>query len=263
MEQRKELQGGREGVIYQLGDKVYRPSTQWSESLHMLLNHVKRMGFDAAPVPFGINSEGYDVLSYLVGDVYNYPLSGAVATDQAISSAGRLLRQYHDATVALTQHESLEGMCWMLPGREPYEVICHGDYAPYNAVLTADTVTGIIDFDTAHPGPRIWDVAYAVYCWAPFKTHENDALGNIDEQSKRAKLFCDSYGLQMEVRSQLIDVMVSRLSALIDFMLKEARKGNDAFINHINDGHHLSYAADIEYITSNERLIISRVCQPS
>jgi len=25
----------------------------------------------------------------------------------------------------------------------------------------------LIDFDTAHPGPRIWDVAYAAYRFVP------------------------------------------------------------------------------------------------
>ncbi len=34
------------------------------------------------------------------------------------------------------------------------------DFAPYNITFVDGCVHGIIDFDTLHPGPRIWDVAY-------------------------------------------------------------------------------------------------------
>lgn len=43
------------------------------------------------------------MLSYLEGEVYNYPLVGAVATMEALSSAGHLLRQYN---------ETLYGIAW-------------------------------------------------------------------------------------------------------------------------------------------------------
>ena len=46
--------------------------------------------------------------------------------------------------------------------------MCHGDFAPYNITFVDRCVHGIIDFDTLHPGPRIWDVAYAVYRRSPF-----------------------------------------------------------------------------------------------
>ena len=48
---------------------------------------------------------------------------------------------------------------WQLSGRYPIEVICHGDYAPYNVVLNGKQAVGIVDFDTAHPG-----TSYMGYC---------------------------------------------------------------------------------------------------
>ncbi len=53
--------------------------------------------------------------------------------------------------------------------RKPFEIISpYGDFAP-GITLSSTTVrwTDIIDFETAHPGPRCWDLAYAVYRWAP------------------------------------------------------------------------------------------------
>jgi len=49
------------------------------------------------------------------------------------------------------------------PSHVPAEVICHGDVAPYNCVFRDGRPVAFIDFDTAHPGVRIWDLAYAAY----------------------------------------------------------------------------------------------------
>ncbi|WP_432453391.1 phosphotransferase [Agarivorans sp. QJM3NY_29] len=251
----EELQGGRKGSVFRLADKVYRPCGFWSQSIHQLLRHLKREQFYGAPESFGFDEQGHEILSYILGDVYNYPLVGAIATKAALCSAAAVLRLYHDATVSFVQCGQSNQFKWLLPAREPQEVICHGDYAPYNVALNGNTVVGIFDFDTAHPAPRIWDVAYAVYCWAPFKTKPNDALGDLRLQSIRAKQFCDSYGLPYSERVQLVDVMISRIQALLDFMHDQAAKGNEAFIANLKDDHHLAYIADIEYLKLHQQII--------
>lgn len=135
------------------------------------------------------------------------------------------------------------------------EVICHGDYAPYNVALIGSETVGIIDFDTAHPAPRVWDITYAVYCWAPFKTHEYDAMGDLGTQSIRAKQFCDAYGLLEVDRLVLVKAMTERVQALVEHMYNEVSNGNQAFIENIKDGHHLAYLADIQYLNDNEQYI--------
>jgi Ser/Thr protein kinase RdoA (MazF antagonist) len=135
------------------------------------------------------------------------------------------------------------------------EVICHGDYAPYNVSLIGSETVGIIDFDTAHPAPRVWDIAYAVYCWTPFKTHEYDAMGDLESQSIRAEQFCDAYGLLEAERLVLVKAMTERVQSLVDHMHNEAGNGNQAFIENIKDGHHLAYLADIQYLNDNEQYI--------
>jgi aminoglycoside phosphotransferase (APT) family kinase protein len=56
---------------------------------------------------------------------------------------------------------------------DPIEVMCHGDFAPYNVTIVDGEAFGIIDFDTLHPGPKMWDIAYAVYRWVPFTNPAN------------------------------------------------------------------------------------------
>ncbi|MDD6792702.1 MAG: phosphotransferase, partial [Thermobifida fusca] len=77
---------------------------------------------------------------------------------------GWLLRRYHDATVGFVPPRDA---VWQLPERAPREVICHGDVAPYNTVFRTGLPVAFIDFDAAHPGPRLWDLALAAYRFVP------------------------------------------------------------------------------------------------
>ena len=54
-----------------------------------------------------------------------------------------------------------------MPGDLPAEVVCHNDFAPYNVVFDDGGPVGVIDWETAAPGARVWDVAYAAYRWVP------------------------------------------------------------------------------------------------
>jgi hypothetical protein len=167
---------------------------------------------------------------------------------EALVSAARLLRRYHDATAGFA------GRCpsgWMLPSRSPAEVICHGDFAPYNCVLDGERAVGMIDFDTAHPGPRVWDVAYCVYRWAPLSRPGNaEAFGTVAEQARQARLFCDAYGLPAECRRVLLSAAAGRLAALVDYMREQARAGHPSFQRHVGEGHDLLYLSDIGYFTA-------------
>ncbi len=139
----------------------------------------------------------------------------------------------------------------MLPIREPVEVISHGDFTPYNVALKGDTTVGVFDFDTAHPAPRVWELGYSIYCWAPFKTHEYDKLGQLNDQIARAKAFCDAYGASDSDRQALVDNMILRLENLVAYMKQQANEGNKQFAANIADGHHLAYEKDIAYLIQN------------
>lgn len=256
----EELTGGRKGAIYSDGEAVYRPLQPWSSSVHLLLNHLNDNNVSEVPKLLAVIDD-QEVLSYVVGDTYNYPLSGPIATMEALDSAAQLLRKIHDATKLFLTQEDVVELHWMLGPREPFEVICHGDFTPYNVALTRNTVSGVFDFDTAHPAPRIWDLAYSIYCWAPFKTDPADRLGSLNGQISRAKRFCDSYGVTMTDKENMVDAMVERLEALVDFMRAEAAKGHEQFTNDIEQGHINAYLKDIEYLTVNKFKIQEMLCR--
>ncbi|GLY18645.1 phosphotransferase [Kineosporia sp. NBRC 101677] len=239
------LTGGVNEVV-RIGNTVRRPTGPWTPAVHGLLQHLREQGFTAAPAVHGVTDDGHEVLDFIPGEVSNYPPTPAARSAQALTSAARLLRAYHDCTV---DYAAAAGDGWMLPARSPVEVICHSDYAPHNCVLSGEEVVGIIDFDTAHPGPRLWDVAYAVYRWAPLTAPANDSgFGAVAEQALRARQFCDAYGLDGAGRAGLIDMVVTRLHALVDFMRAQAQAGSAAFASHVADGHDRLYLADVEHV---------------
>ncbi len=245
------LDGGRSNKIARIDGAVHRPAGAWTPHIHTFLKHIRSVGFTGAPEPIGFDATGNEIVSYISGEVSNYPLSAAATSIHTLISAAELLRAYHDATVSFIPE--LQGNeSWLLPVREPVEVICHGDYAPYNVVLDGDRAIAIIDFDTAHPGPRAWDIAYALYRWSPLTSPNNaDGFGDETEKTERCRLFCDIYGLSKEGRVGLISLVVERLRYLVAYMQSEAKAGNEAFQANIADGHHLMYLADIDYLKTN------------
>ena len=148
----------------------------------------------------------------------------------------------------------------MLPIVTPIEVMCHGDFAPYNITINNGSPYGIIDFDTLHPGPRLWDLAYAIYRWVPFTNPKNpDCYDNLEEQIRKANLFMDSYELNKDERFKLPDVMVNRLRCLIKYIEDQAKNHNEDFKKNISDGHLNLYNDDITYILKNKKSILNRI----
>ncbi len=247
------LPGGINEVV-RLGDTVRRPTGPWSPNVHALLRHLEAEGFTGAPRVVAEPADGFEYLSYLPGDVSNYPATPAAASRTALTTAATLLRAYHDATAGFAGSAPRDG--WQVPARHPVEVICHADYAPHNCVLTGAEVTGMFDFDFAHPGPRRWDVAYAVYRWVPLTAPTNaDGFGTTTEQATRLGLFCDAYGLDAPTRATLIPEVAARLHALVSLMRTGAEAGNKAFASHLAEGHHRQYLTDADYVLAERRTL--------
>lgn len=242
MDDREELAGGNSNQVLREGSSVLRKTGVWSPFVHQLLQFLTARGFTESPVLLE-STETHERLSFLDGEVGNYPLRSYMQSDAALIEAAQLLRRFHD----LTQNVVVApDSVFLLPvDREaPHEVICHNDFAPYNLVFRDEHIAGIIDFDTAAPGERIWDMAYAVYRFAPLVTdpHCRDmGWQTPPDRAARLKLFCDAYGL--ENREMLIETVIKRLEALVSHM-----KANSSNLEHIP-----IYLDDLAYIRANQQ----------
>lgn len=285
------LTGGRDGEILRQGEAVIRPAGPWTEAVHAFLNFMAREGADFVPKPLGITKaclktpktarnqlklqqipcaqmnfqtrpeQNEEMLSYMPGEVYNYPLPEMLRGEAAWISAADLLHRFHAYGARylplLTGREQ-----WMLPVVAPAETLCHGDFAPYNVTILNGRAAGLIDFDTLHPGPRMWDVAYGIYRWlsvTPDESGAPDTPEGLHEQIKMAKVFLDAYGADAEDRGLFVPMLIKRLKNLTDFMRAEAEKGNRKFIQDIANGHLRVYERDIAYFRKNAEEITREI----
>jgi Ser/Thr protein kinase RdoA (MazF antagonist) len=233
-----EPMAGGVNTVLRIGDRVHRPAGQWTPAVHAVLEHLAAKGFSGAPRAHGFDAEGREVVDFVPGDV---PGSEAVVSDEALAEVGALLRSLHDATAGFVPPA---GATWYFEPREPPEVICHGDVAPYNTVFRAGRPVALIDFDTAHPAPRVWDVAYAAYRFVQLVEDGAPA----QEQARRLALFVDAYGLGARDRAVLPDTVIARLEHLVGFMRRQAAAGHPAFSRHVAEGHDRYYLGNIAHI---------------
>ncbi|MDG6100835.1 aminoglycoside phosphotransferase family protein [Dactylosporangium aurantiacum] len=236
----EELAGGGVNRVVRVGATVRRPAGAWSPRIHQLFEHLQTRGFTGAPRSFGTDALGRDVFEFLPGEVGHDPWTPAVAGDAALVSAGRLLRAYHDATtdVAASWRDG-----WQKPAVEPVEVICHNDVAPYNCVYDGERVVGLIDFDVAAPGPRAWDLAYAIYRFVPLGSAAGPRAG------ERLAMFFDAYGADEPLRRAARAAVVPRLRDLTDHMRAAAAAGDEAFAAHIARGDLDHYLKDMALLS--------------
>jgi len=145
-----------------------------------LLSHVRARGVPGVPAPG----------EWIEGDVPAYPMPDWVWEPRVIDDAAGWLRAFHDATLDFPR----EGRQWMFAPREPAEVICHGDFAPYNMVFADGRLIGVIDYETVGPGPRAWDLAYLAYRLVPLAAPGNPDLPPRDDAEARLARLCEAYG---------------------------------------------------------------------
>ncbi|MFV0394780.1 MAG: aminoglycoside phosphotransferase family protein [Coprobacillaceae bacterium] len=159
----KELTGGNMSTVTTDGENVYKDIKEQSKTIHRLLQHLESNGFNKCPKSLGFDAKGRERLSFVDGDtIDDYPLYKNIELKkETIKEAALLLKEFHNATIGFKR--STEDI-WYLryPGKLEKEVICHNDFAPYNVTFKKHIPIGIIDFDTACPAPRVWDIAYAM-----------------------------------------------------------------------------------------------------
>ena len=248
MESEEKLTGGNLTAVSRVGNTVRRQAGPWTPRVHWLLAHLRAKGIEEVPAPLGFDAQGREILSFIPGLVGNDPIPEALRADELLIAAARLLRRIHDATQDIAQTWRSG---WQAPTREPDEVICHGDFAPYNCVFGQNKLVGVIDFDNAHPGNREWDLAYALYRFAPITDPSNpDGYGTITNQCRRVRLFCDEYGLRD--RSQIVHTTQSRIASMADYLRQGAAQGDQRLQVNIAAGHLAIYTTDYAYLEANQ-----------
>src|SRR5262249_15397557 len=106
------------------------------------------------------------------------------------------------------------------------ELVTHRDYYPGNVVFRAGLPAALIDFDLAKPTTRLYDIANALWYWAPLRAPQDRAPAFRDlDTLHRIALFADTYGMTAQQRAGFAPFAVdlahayredSRISAELD-----------------------------------------------
>jgi thiamine kinase-like enzyme len=148
--------------------------------------------------------------------------------EATLIAAGRLLRRYHDAVTNFVVPTDAR-WTFIAPGR--HELICHNDWAPYNALFSAHEPVIMLDWDSSGPGTRVWDVAIAAYQWVPLYP-ELDRVSHrsvlpIGQRAARLATFCRAYGDVSP--AQAIDMLLEQLPVFAEQIQRWADSGDIGF----------------------------------
>jgi hypothetical protein len=209
-----------EGVtagIVRIGDTVRRPVRPFSATVQAYLSHLRAAGFAGAPLPLGTDEQGREILSFVPGDVPREPLPPETAGDDVLATLARLIRALHDASEGWTPPP--DAVWGGLPGAAAAgappsgsELVSHRDYCPGNVVFRGGLPVALIDFDLAKPTTRIYDIANALYWWAPLLDPLDRAPAFVSADIPgRVALFADSYEMTARQRQELMPVAVEMI----------------------------------------------------
>jgi Phosphotransferase enzyme family len=255
-EQEIPLYGGNVTGAVRIGQTVHRATGIWSTTVHTLLRHLEASGFTGAPRFIGIDERGREILTFIEGEVGHYPLPRALWSEESLVAAAHFLRTYHDATL---NYLPPQDAVWQFtyPDLQRHEVICHGDVAPYNMIYRRGRPHALIDFDTAGPGPRLWDLAYAAYRFVPLSYAQDMqelGLSNPLMQGPRLRLFCQTYELEQPY-TEILDFVEQRLQAMCSWLSEGVIAQDPARQRLVNEGHLDYYRREIAAFQQHRPLL--------
>lgn len=211
------------------------------------MSHLNDVGYEGAPRSLGFDLQGRHVVEYIEGHVsMPFHVSDLNAAMQRI---GRLLRDLHDASA---EYVPPDGAVWNVvipPDR--CDLVVHHDAAPWNLVLGTDR-WAFIDWDTAAPGSRLWDLSYAAHGFIPL------APDTAPEMAGRLlSSLADGYGLSGEHRVALAEMLAPRIWSMHRLLEQGHTDRIEPWAKLWSDGHGSLWRTDAEYAEQHHLLFLA------
>lgn len=238
--------GNMNSGVVRVGDTVRRPTGPWTPAVHALLAYLHGVGFHAAPRPLGLDEQGREVLTFIPGTVTWPDHFALLHPDDRLRRVARLIRDFHDAVAGFTPPPDARWQALIPP--EGADIIAHQDLAPWNLVVN-DAQWAFIDWDSAAPGSRLWDLAYAIHGFAPLTA---SATYQARDPGYRLRVMADAYGLTEAQRREIVPMLARRTRSMHTFLAQQAARGNQPWTRLWREGHGDAWWADAEYTAERE-----------
>jgi len=242
------LRGGNVSAgVVRVGNTVRRPSGPWSASVHHFLSHLNAVGYDGAPRTLGFDDQGRHVLEYIPGEV---SATFRVADrDAGVRRVGRLLRDLHDAS---GEYVPPANAVWnVVVPADRHDLVIHSDAAPWNLVLGARRWV-LIDWDTAAPGSRLWDLAYAAHGFVPLAPMTSPSVAG-----RLLRALADGYGLSQERRVELAALLGPRIRSMFTLLERGQRDRVEPWARLWSEGHGETWRTNAEYAERHQAELLA------
>jgi Phosphotransferase enzyme family len=221
------LQDRADRPVVRVGATVRHPLQPWTPAVHALLDRLAAVGFPYSPRVLGVDGET-EILSYIDGE--SGPAGWAKVVDEAgLQAAAGLLRAYHDAIRGWAPEPPPRWFTGQVGTGGPGEVVCHGDFGPWNIVWHGTRPVGLLDWEYAHPAPPREDVAYALEYVAPFRSDAECVrwlrYPRPPDRRRRLELFAAAYGLPWT--AGLVDEVIAVQRAGLERVRRLAAGGHE------------------------------------
>ncbi len=181
-----------------------------------------------------------------------------VVPEAGLRALARMLREYHQAVASFVAPADA---CWALANGPagPGEVICAGDFGPWNVVWDGLVPVGLVDFDLAKLGHPLDDVAYALGYVAPFCDDE-DAMrwrgfDASPDRADRIAIFAEEYGLATV--DGLVEAVIRRQELDGVYVRALAERGLEPQHTWVGQGFCDELAARAQWSSDNQALFLS------
>lgn len=232
------------GAVTRSGAHVLRPSNPHTATIHRFLTALAEIGFDGASVPVGVDADGRERLGFIDGQVPLVAYPAWAQADEALASAARLLRRFHDASRLVAAADPPAGQTWSDEMADPEggTVICHNDVCPENVVFRDGEAVGLLDFDFAAPGRPTYDLACFARMWVPVEdpSPARFGWGPVDVPT-RLRLVADAYGLDGGERREMIEALSGTIERGGAFLLRRIQAGDANFTAMSEGGGGMAY----------------------
>ena len=175
-----------------------------------------------------------------------------VLSESTLTRLGLLLRRFHDATVSFSLPENV---VWQNAINAKREVSCHGDAGPYNIIFRKNHPVALIDFERATPGPRVWDIAFVLYRFAPLcdSPKQRFTPAFLQHIARRIRVFLNADGFSQN--DDLFEWMQLRLKTEIDLFESGTTDDPIRRKKKIEAGHLDLYQRDLRLITDVSEIL--------
>jgi aminoglycoside phosphotransferase (APT) family kinase protein len=208
-----------------------------------------------APEPLGFDEQGREVLRFIEGDTAATvaPGSDSLWSDEMLVDVGRAVAAYHRAVADFVPSEDAN---WQYRPRalQAGEIICHHDFAPYNAVFRGSQLLGMVDWEGAGPGTIQEEIAFLAWQWVPLtppRPEVSEAITRQIDHIARLRLLLDSYGY--DDRAGLIDAIIERVEISRTGIEARAAEGGLAYVALRDEGHTRDMHSLIRHLETNRR----------